>query len=193
MDRTQGTTHANAYAADGIIGSVIEVGSSLIGSQFSGSQADFKNLNGSTITGSIATLKDIVGSVHTGSISTIKDIVGSQISGSIITIADVVGSQISGSIITVADVVGSQISGSSLALPADGALGGMMETVTGTTNAASLNFSKTHSLGVSPTFVGLTAHGTNGSNTINLVTKDSAAIVVESALGTVAFEGLLVQ
>jgi len=192
-DRTQGTTHANAYAADGIVGTVIEVGSVLTGSQFSGSQADFKNLNGSTITGSIATVKSIVGSVQTGSIATIKDIVGSQMSGSILTVADLVGSQISGSIITVADMVGSQISGSSLALPEDGALGGMAETLTGTTAAASANFSKVHSLGVSPTFVGLTAHGTNGSNTLNLVTKDSAAIVVESALGTVAFEALVIK
>jgi len=177
-DRTQGTTHFNAVAADGLTGSVLEVGSAITGSTISGSTGDFKNLNGSTITGSIATLKSIVGSVQTGSIATIKDIVGSQISGSII---------------TVADMVGSQISGSSLALPADGALGGMAETLTGTTEAASANFSKVHSLGVSPNFVSLTAHGTNGSNTLNLVTKDSAAIVVESALGTVAFEALLVK
>ena len=132
-DRTQGSTHHNALVADGVVGSVIEVGSVLT------------------------------------------------------------GSQIIGSVVETPLVTGSSITGSEITLPADGALGGMAETVTGTTEAASANFSKTHSLGVSPTFVGITAHGTNGSNTLNLVTKDSAAIVVESALGTVAFEALLVQ
>ena len=133
MDREQGTTHANAYAADGAVFTHMTVGSAIIGSTFNGSSATFKNINGSNITGS------------------------------------------------------------TLALPNDGALGGMSEVVTGTTAAASLNGSFNHSLGVTPSWVGLTAHGTNGSNTINLVTKGTGQIIVESALGTVAFEALVLK
>lgn len=117
MDRTEGTTHHNAIAADGIVGS----------------ETVFINITSSNITGS------------------------------------------------------------TLDLPWDGTLGGMTEVITGTTAAASANFSMNHTLGSTPSWVGLTAHGTNGSNTINLVAKGTGQIIVESALGTVALEAFLVR
>ena len=104
----------------------------------------------------------------------------------------VVGSTMLGSSVETPSFTGSQITGSGLTLPSDGALGGMSEVVTGTTGAASLQGSFNHSLVVTPSWVGLTAHGTNGSNTINLVTKGTGQIIVESAIGTVAFEALLI-
>jgi hypothetical protein len=149
MNRSQGTTNFNAVAADGAIFSHLTTGSFVTGSTFSGSQADFKNLNGSTITGSIATIKAVVGST---------------------------------------------ISGSGLTLPSGGALGGMVETVTGSTAAAGANFSKNHSLGVTPTFVCLQAYATSvGSIPINLIQKGTGQIIVNSSFGTVAFEALVVK
>ena len=166
----------------------------VLGSTIKGSEATIPVFTGSAITGSIATIPSIVGSTITGSEATVPSLTGSIISGSEASLKDVIGSQISGSIATLKDMVGSQMSGSSLALPENGALGGMSEVVTGTTAAAGVTLSINHSLGVTPSWVGITAYGQgDGSVTANLADKGTGTIQVESAIGTVAVEAWVVK
>ena len=88
---------------------------------------------------------------------------------------------------------GSSISGSALVLPATGGLGGMAQVVTGTTGAAGATKSLTHSLGAAPSWAGVTGYDSNGSAPVNITSKGTGAILVVSAIGSIAVEAFVIK